>query len=228
VWQSHADPDGDSDCNCYAISVCNADGDANSYANTDANADSHGNGYGHCDGNFDANPHTPAQEYADAQAAADASSAGGALIGPVKAGTRERKLRVPSLWEGDAPAVDRRVAAALSEASGMGPRRILVCTVRRAQDCPPWQRADSPAPDGKPKAQISGGGMRLRHMREMILKKFHKIGLRVCGASSKSIIGFVKSLLSTRKPRAAFGSLQRNEGSSVQLHKYKKKQKNIH
>ena len=63
----------------------NSDGNGNSDSDSDGNADSHS--YGNCDGNT----YSHAQTYADAQAAADASSAG-ALIGTLKAGTRERHL----------------------------------------------------------------------------------------------------------------------------------------
>jgi hypothetical protein len=83
----HANADANTDSDTYS------DGNADSYrdgdTNTDTNADSHS--YGHGDSAAAAHPDDDAQTYADAQAAADASSAG-ALIGTLKAGTRERNL----------------------------------------------------------------------------------------------------------------------------------------
>ena len=83
------------------------DGNADSYsyshgnANTDANADSHSRSHG--DGYFNTycNAYARGQTYADAQAAAAASSPGGALIGTVKAGNSQAETReFPSLrWQ---------------------------------------------------------------------------------------------------------------------------------
>ena len=104
----------DGDANCHA----HTDGDANCHANTDGNAyrhsyvHGHGNGdantdangdgysyghvytYGHGDSHYHTycNAYARGQTDADAQAASSSSSAGGALIGPVKAGTREQNL----------------------------------------------------------------------------------------------------------------------------------------
>ena len=58
--------------------------------------DSHGHGYGDPDGNCVAN----SEVYADAQAASDAFAAPITVVGPIKAGTRERNSRVPALRDG--------------------------------------------------------------------------------------------------------------------------------
>jgi hypothetical protein len=77
----------DSYTDCHAYSDTYADCDTDSY--THANADSHSYGNSDC-ASAVANPNGHAQTYADAEAAADAASAG--LIGTLKAGTRERNL----------------------------------------------------------------------------------------------------------------------------------------
>ena len=99
---SHSDSHtyADGDANSHSYSHTYADSDANSHAYADGNADCHSYGYSYCHsyshGNGDcassvANPDYHAQTYTHAQARADASSAG-ALIGTVKAGTREQNL----------------------------------------------------------------------------------------------------------------------------------------
>jgi len=65
--------------------------DSYSYGNGHVHTDSHGYGDGNGYCNLDAHAYR-GQTYADAQAAADASSAGAALIGTVKARTREKNL----------------------------------------------------------------------------------------------------------------------------------------
>jgi hypothetical protein len=76
--------------NGYANTDSYAYGHSNSYANTDSYAYSHS--YAHGAFNTYSNAYAGGQTYADAQAAAAASSAGRAIIGTVKAGTREQNL----------------------------------------------------------------------------------------------------------------------------------------
>ena len=106
----HANGNADGDSNGYANTDSYTNCDSNGYANTDSYANGHSNGYantdsytnGHCNsygdghsyGHFNtySNSYAGGQTYADTQAAAAASSAGRAIIGTVKAGTREQKL----------------------------------------------------------------------------------------------------------------------------------------
>ena len=82
----HIHANGDSD------SYSDAYGYTDGYTNTDANCDCYGDGYS--DGHFNtySNAYARGQTYADAQAAADDSSAGAALIGTLKGGNSRNQF----------------------------------------------------------------------------------------------------------------------------------------
>jgi len=90
---SHTHGDANTDANADSYSY------SHGYAHTDCNPDSHSHSYGCGDGHC--NAYARGQTYADAQAAAAASSAGGALIGTVKAwNSRVETREFPSLrWQ---------------------------------------------------------------------------------------------------------------------------------
>jgi hypothetical protein len=106
--------DGNADSHRYGNSY--SYGNSNVYCNSHINADSH------CYSNSAscvANPNYSAQNYADAQAAADESSSGRALSGTLKAGTRERHLASsPPEMEGSARVPQRMVWEAPEKLSG--------------------------------------------------------------------------------------------------------------
>src|SRR5438874_522140 len=88
---TYADANADSYGHGYSNSYSDGHGHGNSHSH------SHGDSHSHSHGDSDppscvANPNYSAQNYADAQAAADESSTGRALSGTLKAGTRERHL----------------------------------------------------------------------------------------------------------------------------------------
>jgi hypothetical protein len=129
-------PDADSNAygDTYANTNTNSYGDGDTH--TDGNADSYsyghsyvycnGNSHSHSDGHADtnsascvANPNYSAQNYADAQAAADESSAGRALSGTLKGGnSRETPRESPPEMEGSARVPQRMVWEAPEKLSG--------------------------------------------------------------------------------------------------------------
>ena len=96
------------------------------HGDSDTYTDGHTNSHSYGDGNSDsdpassvANPNGHAPTYADAQAAADASSAGAsALTEPVKAGTREKLASSPPQGGSAFPEDDGRQIAEGANTSG--------------------------------------------------------------------------------------------------------------
>ena len=84
---THSDAHGHGDSHTYPD--CNSDSDT--HTNTDGNGHSYCHCYSYSHGNLDAYA-CRGQTYADAQAAADASSAGAALMGALKRRELARKI----------------------------------------------------------------------------------------------------------------------------------------